>query len=382
MKNYRIKYRILPWFFMIMIAFPLMNGKINFIQDRESSENRKLAELPKLDIGLADPFPQQYENYFNDHVSIKNNLVYLKNYIKYFVFKESPLPANVHLGKDRWFYFNNELLPAKRRASFFNKDELERFRKELEYRHKYFSKHNALYFLAIVPAKASIYPEFTRGDHQYHTADSSRTDQLLLYLHDSTDCHIIDLRKTLLANKPNHQVFHRTDHHWNYAGAVYGSLMILDSVRNYFPRIPKINFKDFKAIPHKYHPGDLVKLTGLHELIIEKQEKYILTEQWKNKPRRIKERKYEDLEGFAYNWAYEVRRSTSDTSLPNAMIIRDSYGNYITNILSAGFNNTLFVWDKWEYKINESIFENEDFDVYITMITEAQLFKLLQQPER
>ncbi len=355
---------------------------MHFYPDRESSENRKLAELPEFNLALADPFPQQYENYFNDHISVKNNLVYLKNLIKYSVFKETPLPYKVYLGSEGWFFFNNAMLPARRQASFFSNDQLNRIRKEIEFRNNYFAERNAIYFLAIVPAKASVYPEYTRGINQFHISDSSRTDQLLRLLQDSTDTHIIDLRQALLKIKNQHQVFFKTDHHWNYMGALAGSIMVLDSVRNYFPNIPKLSFSDFDTLEIKERTGDLLKLTGLTDLLSEEYPKYKPNKAWQKKLKKDKTRKYEKPEGFAYDWAYEIRRTTGDSSLPSVMIIRDSYGDYIRDFVSHGFNNTLLIWDKWKYKINEPIFNEEKPQVFITMITEAMLFKLLQQPDR
>ena len=48
----------------------------------------------------------------------------------------------------------------------------------------------------------------------------SRLDQLKAHLKaNSTICRVLDLRETILNEKSRHQVFYRTDTHWNNRGA-------------------------------------------------------------------------------------------------------------------------------------------------------------------
>ncbi len=380
MRNLRIKYRILPLLFIGALFFPFINGKIGLIQEIESSENRSLAAKPTFDLLKPDPFPRAYEDWFNDHINLKNRLVLLNNSINYFIFHRSSVPQKLNLGSNGWMYFNNLMLPSFRQSNLFNQKELQQIKDELLYRNQYLSEHNAVHYLAIVPAKASVYPEFLTGNQREHINDSSRTDQLIAFLNGDKNIRIIDLRAALKKKKDIGQLFHKSDHHWNSLGAMVAAQEVLNKVRIDFPQIPEfVKLDNFRIEPYIGKGGDLAKLAGINTVVPEKNnrlhpDKNMLPELIADKNKR-----YQVPKGFAYGWGYEIRRTTQQQELPNAMIIRDSYGDYIIPFLSYGFNNSLYLWDQWEYTLNKNIFEAEKPQVFITMVTEAQLHKLLEQ---
>ena len=53
------------------VTFPFVKGYI----DSENHENRVFAEMPRLSIQTLASFPKQFDDYFNDHLPYKNQLV-------------------------------------------------------------------------------------------------------------------------------------------------------------------------------------------------------------------------------------------------------------------------------------------------------------------
>jgi hypothetical protein len=49
--------------------------------------------------------------------------------------------------------------------------------------------------------------------------------------------------------------------------------------------------------------------------------------------------------------------------------------------MKHSFSRTIFIWDKWQYKLNESIVEAEKPDIYITITLESLLQSLMENCE-
>ena len=86
--------------FLAMIFFPMVNENLRLVKDIESAENRALAEKPVFDVSLLDPFPRKYEAYYNDHFSLRFQLVDFYSQLQFRFFKVSPIPELALLGKE------------------------------------------------------------------------------------------------------------------------------------------------------------------------------------------------------------------------------------------------------------------------------------------
>ena len=75
-----IKNIVLSIGFMAILVFPTIQKYFPVIPYIESTENRKLADKPIVKWNYLDPFPAEYEKYFNDLFSLRNQLVSLKSY--------------------------------------------------------------------------------------------------------------------------------------------------------------------------------------------------------------------------------------------------------------------------------------------------------------
>jgi len=76
---------------IILICF--LNDVFRFYKVPEISptENRKLASKPIFDFSLLDPYPKNYENYFNDQFPFRQDLSLINTLICFFLFSSVPI---------------------------------------------------------------------------------------------------------------------------------------------------------------------------------------------------------------------------------------------------------------------------------------------------
>lgn len=378
-----IKNRLIPVVFLILLTMPFINKYLPIIEIKESKENRTLSAKPVLNVNSLNPYPLEYEAYYNDNFTFRNNYIRFYNFIRFRYLKVNPYPKKVVLGKDEWLFYNDLSLPRYKANKQFSSEQLKLIAEELVNRQDYLAAHNCRFYLGIIPAKASVYFDKLEAPFYKPAYDTipSRAEQLINYLNNNTDIKASYLRDSLVAYKNKHVLYRKYDHHWNEMGGFIASRSMLWMVQDDFPDLKmSIDLNDYRVNYPKYAGGDLAQLIGVQEYCYEKHPSLKLN----NKQNRIEDVQNKDLpipEGFAYGWGYEVRKTTNNSELPNCMVIRDSFGSYYKDFLSRGFNNTLFLWDKWEYKLNKEIFLEEQPDVLIIMIPESSLQKFIPEGE-
>lgn len=376
------QYRIFPLAFLAVLLLPFINVYIPIFELKESKENRALAEFPKFEIKHLDPFPNAFEEYYNDHFTFRNNITSFYNYIR---FKQNinPNPKKVVLGKENWMFTNSPYLPNLRQSTQYDKKELQQFAEELNSRNQFLKEHNCDFYIGIIPPKVSIYYDKLK-ESQYDAGQDtimSRAEQLVNYLNNTSDIKISYLKDSLLAYKSQFLLYKQYDHHWNLLGGFIASKSMLGIIQQDYPSIDMtISLDEYNVNYDLKSGGDLAQLLGIQEYCLEELPILVL----KNKdeyPKQISEKSLIVPEEFAYGWGYEIRKTTNDLNRPNCMVIRDSYGSYFNDFLSRGFNNTLFLWDQWKYTLNKEIFLKEKPDVLIIMIPETALNKFITKPQ-
>jgi len=99
----RIRKIIVFILFICIITLPMLENVLNISSEYENTENRTKAPLPKLDIRYLDPFPSDYEKYFNDNHNFRSELLLLNSKFKFNILNISPVKIVVE-GKDGWLY--------------------------------------------------------------------------------------------------------------------------------------------------------------------------------------------------------------------------------------------------------------------------------------
>ena len=116
-------------FFAVLCGVWILWLLLGRFTDQENYENRELAEMPKWTAETAEQFPRDFENFFNDRLPFRNQMITLNSGVDYYVFGRSA-HYRTTVGKDGWLFYSDSadgnpiacyqgtnLLPEDRRRS-------------------------------------------------------------------------------------------------------------------------------------------------------------------------------------------------------------------------------------------------------------------------
>jgi alginate O-acetyltransferase complex protein AlgJ len=340
-------------------------------------ENRPFNPFPEAGLSPAQltAFPSGFEQYFNDRVVGRIELVSLSGLLKYKLFDMSWTP-NVLAGKHGWMYFMAQNgLETLQGNPLFTDQELAAWTQMLEERRIWLSQRNIKFLFVIVPAKTSIYPEFLSAQFTSPPAQT-RVDQLIASLKQHSQVEVLDLRQPLIDSKNLGELYFKTDGHWNRLGSFVGYSSIVNKLSQWFPELRPLQLTDLQAFPGYRHEGDLAKQLGISQFVIDRYTEYVPKPgfAWKlsNNPPPAKLNSPKDsLKPFA--------SEVPNPKLPKAFFVRDSFFSLPQPFLSEHFRRAYFDWNL-EYNFKTEIISAEKPDVLVQEMVENHLFKLPLNP--
>jgi alginate O-acetyltransferase complex protein AlgJ len=264
--------------FLCVISLPLLGKLLPTEGAFALTENRRPAPLPT--IQLSGPgwgytivsFPRRFERYWNDSFAFRWYLIRAHSLVK-LALGVSPSPKAL-VGQDGYlFYAAEQSVDYFRAVKPFTAPELARWREDLEEREAWLAERGIRYLVVVAPNKETIYPEFMPPELR-PVRNYTRLDQLLADLRQHSNVPIIDLRPALWRAKSEARVYHKTDTHWNDAGALVASREILTRVRDWFPAVsidpPPGSFKvELTA------GGDLARILALEDRFREQRIEWV-----------------------------------------------------------------------------------------------------------
>ena len=135
--NIKNKFGVILILFLCFLIMPNIIYRIFYDSfDHTNYENRTLASKPILVLTNINEYPKKYEEYFNDYLPFRNELVRLKNLNDIFVFKNI-FSRRVLLGKYKWLFTKDANLTEK----YIGIEEYNFTEKELE-----IAKNNLIHF--------------------------------------------------------------------------------------------------------------------------------------------------------------------------------------------------------------------------------------------
>ncbi len=347
--------------------FPTLQKYYPIIPELENTENRKMAVNPVLHLDFLDPFPQEFEKYYNDNFSLRNQLVRLRSSFIINTLHQSPMPDKVIFGKGDWLFLVKNELSEYRGTNLFSKDTIDIITKELLKRKDYLKTKNSKLYIVVAPTKYSVYPEYV-PDYVDVINKTSRTDQIITALQKS-GINTLDLRPELINAKKHGIIYYKTDNHWNNMGAFYAYKAIIKRLKEDFNTVPLLSIDDFEIEKKDIKGKNNAKLLGIADNIADISYDFIQKEP--SKARVVAKVGYPIPKFFAYKWAYEMDYETGTDSLPDILFIRDSFGDAIIPFMNQSFDRSVFIFDKWSYKSNKHIVDNENPDIVVYMILES-----------
>lgn len=199
-----------------------------FFPTTQTTENRAMAEPPKLrndDGGLNPSYFADFESYFNEHIALRNQLVYMDAQIQTSVFQESNV-SGVICGTDGWLYYSSTLDDYLGKSVLSDR-ELYNLAHNFSVVQEYLEGRNITFVLTIPPNKNTLY-----GEHMpYYSAciiNPEHSAKLLAPLLSEQGVRYVDL--FTLFEAQDKTLYLKRDSHWNGKGACMAYSAIMDAL--------------------------------------------------------------------------------------------------------------------------------------------------------
>jgi hypothetical protein len=369
--NKLIKYQLTIVFLLIIIVPSLLN--ITGVEGFErKDENRTFNDSITINLNELINLPGQYDAFSNDNFFFRTPMLDFFHRMKFTVFNISPHPEKAIKGKDGWLFKSGREINILNGKSDFSPEVLDSFKNEWKERMRYFKDADIKVFWVIAPLKHRIY--YDKLPYNVIVSETNRTEVLKEHLKRDYPNLIIDPSALLKAKKDSNRVYYQLDNHWNDKAGYFISNLLIQKLRIEFPtkdilEIPPVTWQ----IDENFSQGFHHRVMGIDELK-ERNE----TATIKNPQAQEAEKfGFKSIEGFAYPWDYENRFINKE--LKNGLrvlFIRDSFGKAIRPFIKEAFQESLLIFDAWQFKLNAPIIEEfkPDVVIYIGLETNIENF--------
>jgi alginate O-acetyltransferase complex protein AlgJ len=358
--------------FLLVITLPGAANLAGHDGADPHAENRELAAFPRLH-GATMPslraYSDQFSAWFDDHFAFRSTLVRWSGVIRLLVLGVSP-SRSVAKGEDGWFFYaDDDAIEDYANVTPFTPEAVANWRTALVRANGWLHSRHVTYVFTIAPDKHVLYPEEMPSSVS-RVGDLSRTDQLLTALQDTG--FAVDLRPALVESRSGERIYQRTDTHWNDRGAFAAYRQIIRAVRARAPAVPpEWRRDDFEAASREVEGGDLAGMMGLKRVLREEDLPLV--------PRRPRRAVVIEPQGAAptAEEGYLVTEIPGST-LPRAVIFRDSFVSQLVPFLSEHFSRAVYMWQN---DFDADLVSREKPDVVIQEIVGRHLYGFIPSPE-
>jgi alginate O-acetyltransferase complex protein AlgJ len=357
---------IITLIFSIAIFVPFSIGIVEKDKNVSVIEKRKLSTFPKIGGNINDikKFPKLFDTYYSDHFGLRD---WFTKYYKLVKFNLGDSPSNdVTIGKDGWLFLGSikkgynkysDPIGDVRNINLFSKSDLKKFATYMVSLKRWLNDKGIEYVFVIAPNKHTIYfdklPDYISKANKY-----SSTDQLVEYLKFHTNVTVVDLRKILIENKKKHQLYYKTDTHWNHFAANIAQYEIILEIEKLFPKL--INPEIVKLKEEVRDGGDLAGFIGMNDFI-------------ESGPQPIFENSCNPVKYPEDAKDLEPHSFSCEGQKLNAVIFRDSFFAALQPYFSRKFKRSTYLWGKLNYSSLEKYVSSENPDVIIEELVERNL---------
>lgn len=358
--------------FLVLIALPLAVNLTGRDGADAAAENRELAAFPAVNGSLKSwlAFPNGFSHWFEDHFGFRAALVRWDAAVKLFGLHVSPSDS-VIVGKHGWyFYADDGSLEDYAAESPMDAGIEHAWRETVTRADRFVRAHGGTYVFTIAPDKYVLYPEEMPGTIR-RVGDVRRMDQVFAVLK-PTGIATVDVQPALAAAKARERLYEKTDTHWNDRGALVAYQQLIGAIRARNPAVPPAWTRDdFEPIERTVMGEDLARMMGLPRLLSERE----LT--W----RPLRPRRAQVIEPAGEEASAEEGRIVTEipgSTLPRAVVFRDSFMSRLAPFLSEHFSRVVYLWQN---DFDPDVIVKEHPDVVIQEIVGRHLYGFIPSPE-
>lgn len=363
---HRIRQIMLLLAFLPVIYFPVYNELYPLIHKRVTGQAHVNIPFPELDLKHLDKFPQQFSDYFDDTLKIKDKLILMNSLFKIKILNVSTINSKVIIGSNGWLFLKTESFEYYQNKNLYSFYQLVLLQAVLKRRAHWANEQGMKFYLVIAPNKHFIYTDQLPSEFQ-NEPGLDRTDELMAFMNKDTEVNIIDLRNVLRQHKGPIPLYNRTDNHWNDLGAYYAYTEIIQRLKKDYPSVGSpLKLNSFRIDSSKVAAGLEAMLLDMEEWYTDKKIKLI--PQFKEKGVNGKKMNYKFNGWFPLPDEYEIDKETGNAALPSIVVIRDSYTDYLIPFLKEHFKRSVFIFDAWRYKENRNIINKEKPNIVMLIV--------------
>lgn len=293
-----------------------------FFPTTETTENKAMAEKPKLmtEEGKANKaFFQDFESYFNEHIALRNQLLYSDAMIQSTLFQESNV-SGVIRGTDGWLYYSSTLNDYLG-TDVLSERQLHNLAHNFRLIQNYVEAQGKDFVLMIAPNKNTLYGD-NMPYYKSYVVNQEHSAVLLGSILEQQNINYLDLFK--LFEEQEEVLYLKRDSHWNMKGANLAYNGIMDSLN-----LPHEDYSDKEPILVNNEKGDLNKMLYSFYGQPEENYDYNLTQEY------VYTSNEKDVEG---RWLITENQTGTGTLL----MFRDSFGNTLIPFLSNEFRTAYY----------------------------------------
>ena len=328
--------------FCSIIGNPLVTT--NFQQGKVSeSENRKLtamAELHNDDGSLNENFTSDFENWINDNIGLRSQMVIANAKIQFYGFNVLANNSDMLLGPNQELnYATNDIIADYQHEDLKTQDKLDQIASSYQRVSDYLEQRWD---------KQSIYPEyFPKTIKQF--GEVSKTDQIIDTLKTKTTVDVVSSKELLIEGKKEYDTYSvwGDPTHWTPRGAYLGYRLLMEEINSKNQNKYKILSEDdynIEITDQGYTVfGGIHKKDMLEDFQIKNPQAYLSEEEpmflseWAKKSRTI---------------YYNDKVDNKDTLL----ILGDSYfDNFLYDDFAESFYRVVQVWGDYAGNIQQLI---------------------------
>lgn len=212
--------------FLPTFLFPFFKDRIG----EDTSENRVLAAKPELSLADIDKFPEQFNNYYDDHLPFRSVLRKAWVKINFFLLRDST-DDKVLIGKsdsgldESWLFYKaenngNPVRAAQGYLKLSDKD-FQSYKKRISELTKWIRSKGIEYYVLLIPNKENIYKEYLPSSVKM-SDEKGRIDVAVEKFIENGIDNLIYPKNALIEGKKVAQTYYKQDTHWNDWGAYLG----------------------------------------------------------------------------------------------------------------------------------------------------------------
>lgn len=350
--------------FILLLLLPVLSFPVarNYI-DSANHENRTFASFPQFTFSREGikSYPGAFEDWFNDHLPYKNQLVAMDNRRKRFLqegttaieYKGSTCALE---GKHHWLFYNAQ---NENESSFddylcnnlYTEEQLEKIAGRYLQFQNFLKDRGAEFVLMYAANKEQIYPEYMPATI-IRTKSYSRTDQLVDYLRANTGIPVLYTKDALMEEKQKgYQVFAKYDTHWNNLGGFVGGQLL-----NEYCHGKRVDLDEVQiSVVNTHKSGDLADLLAMGNVYNDDKEWVV-----DNYKENVKVQMVQEDDGY-----YEFCSNAEDKR--NVLAVTDSFGYGLMAEMPKDFATVTFIQNTEDFR---SYVETRHPDIVMVEIVE------------